>query len=191
MLGDWYAGYVLKRIGINNIRNKEVFNLQDAKRIAILFDGTKVKDIELIKRFVAKFAKGKEMVTVLGYVNSNRKSFDHISVLHFDYFSNGELSWFGKPKGVVIRNFLREEYDILVDLSLKVHYPLTYLAMASLARYKVGRFRKDISIFDLKIDNKEDRSLEALIKQFTHHLIPREGYESRIRKNGSCIDNPV
>jgi hypothetical protein len=178
-------------VGIGMIRNKEVFNLQDAKRIAILFDGTKVEDIELVKSFVAKFAKGKEMVTVLGYVNSNHKSFDHISVLHFDYFSNGQLNWYGKPKGMIIRNFLREEYDILVDLSLKEYYSLTYLAVASPARYKVGRFRKDISIFDLKIEIKKDRSLEALLKEVTHRLIPREGHENRIRKNGSCIDNPV
>ena len=191
MLRDLYAKYVLKRVGLEKIRNEDVFNLQDAKRIAILFDGTKVKDIELVKRFVAKFAKGKEMVTVLGYVNSNRKSFDHISVLHFDYFSKGQLSWYGKPKGIVIRNFIREEYDILVDLSLKVSYPLTYLAVASLAKYKVGRFRKDISIFDLKIDSKKDRSLKALVKEVTHRLIPREGYENRITRNGSCVDNPV
>ena len=188
---DWYASYVLKRVSVENTRDERVFNLQDAKRIAILFEGTKVRDIGLVKRFVAKFAKGKELVTVLGYVNSNRKSFDHISVLHFDFFSNGQLNWYGKPKGMVIRNFLTEEYDILIDLSLKAYYPLTYLAASSSARYKVGRFRKDISIFDLKIDNKKDRSLKALVKEVTHRLIPREEHENRIRKNGSCVDNPV
>jgi len=63
---DWYASYVLKRVSVENTRDERVFNLQDAKRIAILFEGTKIRDIGLVKRFVAKFAKGKELVTVWG-----------------------------------------------------------------------------------------------------------------------------
>ena len=86
MLTEFYAYYILDRIAKTVERDKRPFSLQDAKNVAILFDGTKVEDIELVKSFVAKFAKGKEMVTALGYVNNNHKSFDHISVLHFDFF---------------------------------------------------------------------------------------------------------
>lgn len=171
MLTELYANYILNRISKEVERDKQVFNLQDASNVAILFDGTKVKDIELVKSFVAKFARGKETVTVLAYVNDNHKSFDHISMLHFDFFSKDQLNWFGKPKGIIIRNFLNKEYDILIDLSLKTFYPLTYLLAASPARYKIGRLTEDISIFDLAINNKKDKSLEALITKITHHLI--------------------
>jgi len=170
MLTELYANYVLDRIGEKVERDRRILSLQDAKNVAILFDGTKVKDIKLVKSFVAKFAKGKEMVTALGYVNNNHKSFDHISVLHFDFFSKDELNWFGKPKGMVIRNFLTKEYDILIDLSLKKYYPLTYLLAASPARYKIGRLRDDISIFDSSINTKKDKSLETLITKITDYL---------------------
>lgn len=173
MLSKLYAKYVLENTSKNTskIKNKEVCNLQDAKRIAILFNGTKVKNIKLVKHFITKFAKGKQMVTVLGYVDRDHKSFDHMSVLHFDFFSKRELSWYGKPKGMVIRNFLNEEFDILIDLSLKDFYPLKYLSVASKAKYKVGRYREDISIFDLSIDYKDNRNLAVLIDKISQHLI--------------------
>ena len=110
------------------------------------------------------------MVSALGYVNEKDKSFEHMSTLHFDFFSNDELNWYGKPQGMVIENFLKEDYDILIDLSLKEFYPLTYLAVASPAKFKVGRCRDDVNVFDLTIDNTNNTSLESLIKEIIHYL---------------------
>jgi hypothetical protein len=93
-----------------------------------------------------------------------------MSTLHFDFFSNDDLNWYGKPQGMVLDNFLKEEYDILIDLTLTNFYPLTYMAVASPAKFKVGRCREDIGVFDLSINNNKDQSLEALIKEITHYL---------------------
>ena len=74
-----------------------------------------------------------------------------MSILHFDFFSNEELNWYGKPQGMVIDNFLKEDFDILIDLTLTKFYPLTYLAVASPSKFKVGRTRTDVDVFDFKI----------------------------------------
>ena len=71
---------------------------------------------------------------------------------------------------MVIDNFLREDYDILIDLSLKKFYPLTYLAVASPAKFKVGRCRNDISVYDLSIDNSKKQNLAYLIDKIDHYL---------------------
>ena len=71
------------------------------------------------------------MVSALGYVNEKDKSFEHMSSLHFDFFSNQELNWYGKPRGMIIENFLKEEYDILIDLTLHsfIHYHIWQLPL--------------------------------------------------------------
>jgi len=166
----WYGNWELRRSNIERKRKHQVFNLEDAKRIAILFNGTLPEDIKLVKKFVAKLSKGKEMVSVLGYVNEKDRSFEHMSSLHFDFFSNQELNWHGKPQGMVIENFFKEEYDILIDLSLKEFYPLTYMAVASPAKFKVGRCREDVHVFDLSIDNSKKTGLENLINEIHHYL---------------------
>jgi hypothetical protein len=166
----WYGNWKLKRSDLEEKRKRQVFNLSGANRITILFEGTEPKDVQRVKTFVNELSKGKELVSALGYVNEKDKSFEHMSTLHFDFFSNDELNWYGMPQGMVIDNFLKEDYDILIDLSLKEFYPLTYMAVASPAKFKVGRSREDINVFDLTIDNKKDQSLEVLIKEITHYL---------------------
>ena len=60
----WYGNWELRRSNIERKRKHQVFNLEDAKRIAILFNGTLPEDIKLVKKFVAKLSKGKDMVSV-------------------------------------------------------------------------------------------------------------------------------
>jgi len=166
----WYGNWQLNRSDLEQKRQRQVFNLEKANRITILFDGTEPKTVQRVKVFVNELSKGKEVVSALGYVNEKDKSFEHMSTLHFDFFSNDELNWYGKPQGMVIENFLKEDYDILIDLSLKEFYPLTYLAVASPAKFKVGRCRDDVNVFDLTIDNTNNTSLESLIKEIIHYL---------------------
>ena len=166
----WYGLWSLKRSNIEGQRQHQVFNLDQAKCIMILFDATEPKDIEQVKKYVSKLSPGKEKVSVFGYVNEVDKSFEHMSSLHFDFFSNKDLNWYGKPEGMVINNFLQEEYDILIDLTLSSFYPLTYLAVASPSKFKVGRFRDDVQVFDLTIEHTDSMNLSGLISQMNHYL---------------------
>ena len=166
----WFGHWELRRSNIEQKRKHQVFNLEQAKRITILFDGTLPSDIKLVKSFVAKLSKGKELVSALGYVNEKDKSFEHMSSLHFDFFSNQELNWYGKPKGMVIENFLKEEYDILIDLTLHSFYPLSFMAVASPAKFKVGRTREDLQVFDLSIETNKASNLSSLINDIHHYL---------------------
>ena len=165
-----YGAWQLRRSDVEMRRKHQAFNLESAKRITILFDATEPDDIKLVKTFVGKLSNGKELVSALGFVDQKDKSFEHMSSLHFDFFSNTELNWYGKPEGMVIDNFLSEDYDILIDLSLKKFYPLTYLAVASPAKFKVGRCRNDISVYDLSIDNSKKQNLAYLIDKIDHYL---------------------
>jgi hypothetical protein len=166
----WFGNWKLKRSDLEKKRKRKVYNISTANKITILFDATEIKDILLVKDFVSKLSTGKELVSAIGYVNEKDKSFEHMSTLHFDFFSNTNLNWYGKPEGMVIENFLKEEYDILIDLSLHHFYPLTYLVVASPSSFKVGRSPSKIEVFDLTIDNQKNQSLAALIKEINHYL---------------------
>ena len=72
--------------------------------------------------------------------------------------------------GIWLPIFLDYEYDILIDLSLKNHYPLNYLLKASIAKFKIGASKKDITIFDQEINSDEISNLSVLITKITDHL---------------------
>ena len=47
--------------------------------------------------------------------------------------------------------------------------PVKYLAGGSKAKFKVGKYEQDLSIYDMMIDVKQD-SLSALINEVKHYL---------------------
>ena len=47
--------------------------------------------------------------------------------------------------------------------------PVKYLAGSSKAKFKVGKYEKDLSIYDMMIDVKED-NLSSLIYEIKHYL---------------------
>jgi len=166
----WFGEWQLKRFDLELNRKRAVSNLKTAERITILFNATEPENIQKVNELVKTISTGKKLVSAMGFVNEQDISFEHMSTLHFDFFSNKDLNWYGKPQGMVIDNFIKEDYDILIDLTLTKFYPLTYMAVASPAKFKVGRCRNDIGVFDLSIDNSKDQSLEALIREITHYL---------------------
>ena len=73
----WYGAWQLRRSDIEMRRKHQAFNIDSAKRITILFDGTEPEDIKLVKAFVGKLSNGK-MVSALGFVDQKDKSFEHM-----------------------------------------------------------------------------------------------------------------
>jgi hypothetical protein len=170
MIAKYYANYILNRVNNSSGKVKYSCNLKKSNSMAVLFDATDVNNVKIVKDFVYRFASGKQKAIAMGYVNEKNTSFDHFSSLYFDYFSNKNLNWFGKPSGHLITNFLDYEYDILIDLSVKNHYALNYLLKASTAKFKIGASKKDITIFDQEINSDEIPNLNALITKITDYL---------------------
>ncbi|MDR1338654.1 MAG: hypothetical protein LBK58_01115 [Prevotellaceae bacterium] len=55
------------------------------------------------------------------------------------FFSDNECNWFGKPKAAPIKSFVDTRFNLLIDLSSKIWFPLQHIAIASSADFKIGR----------------------------------------------------
>jgi len=163
--------YIFQRDLKHNKRHKSVYNLEDAKSIGILFDATTKEKVREIKPLVDYFFKLKKDVKAFGYVNSKQFEECHIPRLQYDFFNKKDLNWYYKPQNNYIKNFVKKEYDILINLSDSTCIPLKYLVASSIARFKVGKFEKDYDIYDLmiKLDKKED-TMEKLISEIAKYL---------------------
>jgi hypothetical protein len=163
--------YVFQRDLKLNKRIKSVSNLDDSQSIGILFDATTKEQIKEIKPLVDYFFGMKKEVKAFGYVNS--KNFDecHIPKLQYDFFNLKDLNWYYKPQNDYIKNFVKKEYDILINLSDSNCIPIKYLVASSVARFKVGKFEEGYDIYDLmiKLDKKED-SMARLISEIAKYL---------------------
>jgi hypothetical protein len=153
-------------------RNREVKSLNDSSSIGILFDPTDPEDYELVKKYVNYLKDMKKKVKALGFYNLKEVPQSTYSKLEFDYFSLKDLNWQLKPSGVIVENFIKEEYDILIDLNAKEHFPLFYISSLSHARYKVGSdTAKDTSIYDMLIGTAGEKGLKPLLRNMDTYLL--------------------
>ena len=92
--------------------------------------------------------------------------------LNFDAFCLKDLNWYRIPHGNTVQNFIAEEYDILIDLTLRDHLPLQYIVAKSKARFKVGRLSDSNAHFlDMMIDTAGAHSLPQLIANIDRYLM--------------------
>lgn len=154
----------------SNKRKKEVCNLDSAKSIGILYDATNEEQINQIQPFVSYFFNLKKDVKALGYVNAKKLLYCHTPKLQYDFFYLKDLNWYKKPQNYIIDNFIKKEYDILINLCDSSCIPIKYLVASSVARFKIGKHENGYEIYDLMISLKEDKSLEKLMSEIQHYL---------------------
>jgi hypothetical protein len=142
------------------------FNFDAIKTVGILFDATSKEDYELLKRYVIYLREHRKRVKVIGFFSAKNIPELTYSKLEYDFFSKKDLNWFGKPSSVVIRNFMNEEWDLLIDLNIHDHYPLKYISTLSYANFKVGKYNeKDLEIYDMMIDSDNTKTLKYFLRQ--------------------------
>ena len=93
MLVNWYSNLVLKRMNSTAADSFDI-EVDDVKHIGIIFDGTELKSISLVKKFVRELSRNHYEVNALGYVNKSHRMLEHLSVLYIDYFSKAQLNWY-------------------------------------------------------------------------------------------------
>jgi len=165
-VGKWVFQRELK----TNKRTKEVCNLDNAQSIGILYDATSDEQIKMVKPFVSYFFDLKKDVKALGYVNSKQLSFHHTPKLQYDFFYQKDLNWYYKPQNYIIDNFVKKEYDILINLCDSSIIPIKYLVASSIAHFKIGIHEENYEIYDLMISLKDDKSMEKLMHEIKHYI---------------------
>ena len=86
-----------------------------AKSVGILYDANSEEQINQIKPFVDYFFELKKDVKALGYVNAKQLSYCHLPKLQYDFFYQKDLNWYYRPQNYIIDNFIKKEYDILIN----------------------------------------------------------------------------
>lgn len=165
-VGKW----VFQRELTTNKRTKEVCNLEVAKSIGILYDATSESQIKQIQPFVKYFFDLKKDVKALGYVNAKQLAFHHTPKLQYDFFYQKDLNWYYKPQNYIIDNFVKKEYDILINLCDSSVIPIKYLVASSKAHFKIGIHEDNYEIYDLMISLKEDKSIDKLMHEIKHYI---------------------
>ena len=149
-------------------------NLADCTKIGIVYLASDEQAHTHVRNYVKKIKEevGQHRIMVVGYHEAkDLPAFLHPK-LHFDAFTQKDLNWYRIPQGNLVKNFLAEEHDVLIDLTLEDRLPLQYLVAKSRARFKVGRLSDTNKRFlDMMIDTAGSNSLSQFIVNVDKYLM--------------------
>ena len=92
------------------------------------------------------------------------------SRLGLDFFSLNELNYYGFPNNSIVRNFMNESFDILIDLTQRRIVPLRVVLLFSKSSFKVGSFSDEKKPFyDLMIET-DPSDYKEYVTQVTSYL---------------------
>ncbi len=152
-------------------RERKVISLGDAKTVGILYNASEKADFETVRAFVKKLLSEKKEVTSLGFVDKKELAENQFSKLGLDFFSRKDLSFYMIPKNILVNNFSKGDFDILINLNVENCFPLQYISGISKAKFRVGRYDPaNTHFYDLMIKTTEHESLQHFIEQVDHYL---------------------
>lgn len=149
-------------------------NLAMSVKVGIIYYSHEEEAHAQVRNYVKKIKEnlGLTRIMALGYFPGKELPFYLHAKLNFDAFCQKDLNWYRVPHGNVVQNFIAEEYDILIDLTLQDQYPLQFIMAKSHARFKVGRLdNKSAHFLDMMIDTAGADSLAQLISNMDKYLL--------------------
>ena len=140
------------------------------ENIGVLYEANR-DDMETVKKYAAKLRAEGKKVFELGYYDQKELVFDINYTLHSEYIHKKHIQWNGLPQTDIATGFKSENFDLLLNLYTSDSLPLFYVSLHSKAKFRIGKYvKKNITFFDMMIDNGESKDLDNLIKQIDYYI---------------------
>ncbi len=170
-LKQFIANFTFRK-KISSLKNlHETINFDEAKKIGLLYDATEPTNFEIVKEYVKNARAQQKEVLALGYVDKKVLPQNQFAQLGLDFFTRKNLNWQLVPDSLVVANFIKEPFDIVINLCDNTVFPLRYIATVSKAKFRVGRFdESSVACYDMMIEANAETELKQFIKQAEEFL---------------------
>jgi len=150
-----------------------ISNYHNANHIGILYTSSNESDFILVKQFL-KFLKGEygiRNVKALAFIDDKVVPDFFLRAINQDWITQKDLKWNFVPFGESYDNFVKEDYDILIDLTNGDCLPLQFAQKESQAGFKVGKAGSlNEELHDMVIQLKEGDTFDKYLKKINHFL---------------------
>lgn len=166
-----YGNLQLRRESIQVSRIRKDPDFHRAKKVAVLYNATERENFAMVREFIKDLRECGKSPVSLGYIDFKEVTFHALARPEADYFFKHQLNWFQKPGGPVVDNFIGEDFDILINLTLQDCYPIDYVAAVSKAGLKIGRAGSAVAFcYDMTFALGPDADLHSFAYLIIHYL---------------------
>ncbi len=146
-------------------------NIDDAKSIGMLCVIKNRSDYEAIVKIIEMIKSdiSTQKVKILAFYPFKDEPFFLKSRLGLDFFTIHDLNYYAFANNIIVRNFINESFDVLIDLNPDKVIPLRLVLQFSKSTFKVGRFSiENKRYYDLMIDTDSNDYFEYVNHVFKY-----------------------
>ena len=165
-----FANKRLFKAYLTRPRSTKIKTLHNSKSVGILWhpaDEGSIEAYELLRKSLQ--AKGIKS-TGIAYIDSDREMETLTTITHSGFLHRRNVRWFGRPQTSDGMQFIQEQFDILIDLSIVKTIALQYILVHSQATFRVGWQGAEQNYYDLNIDVSEKPQVRYLMEQIVFYL---------------------
>jgi hypothetical protein len=153
-------------------RKVKYSNFSTIRSIGIVWDASKAAEFASLSRFHQKMLERKIDVMVLGYFPGRTLPDRYTAIRFLRCIRQDEINTFYQPVSAESKSFIKNPYDVLIDINFDNHFPLEYITALSMARFKVGLYnhRPADSMFDMMMELKAPVDIDGYLSQVVHYL---------------------
>ncbi|MCK5855933.1 MAG: hypothetical protein KAG64_00490 [Bacteroidales bacterium] len=167
----FFLNRALKKEERKLVRQIQIFNLDQANSIAVVYDGSSENDYNRAAGLIRHLNAQGKMVKSIGLALHKEKPHYMPLKLNYDIITLKELNWYKKPQGPFVDEFIAYPFDILINLDLSLNDSLRYLITLSHAKFKIGLYNEDNKgIYDFMLEGIEKNKVSLFIKELLHYL---------------------
>lgn len=146
--------------------------MNHAKKIGIIYILNSNETYDLVSNFVKHLQGSQKKVKAIGLVEKKSDTERFLPKLSYDFIYHKDINWYGKPKGHYTEDFLKEDFDILIDISRNGNYAMEYLFALSGAKMKITHRQQSgqRQYYDLLIQWDKTKSLDVYLEEVMHYL---------------------
>src|ERR1700752_1516025 len=139
MIKSWADG-IKSRLGqkklekelSKNKSQRDFVDFKDAQTIGLLYDATTDEVSNAVKKYAKTLEdKEKKKVQMLGFINKNEKLENLPPEIRHDYFTRRNLNWLMLPDTPSVKEFVNEDFDVLINVNPNGAFPLNYISGVS------------------------------------------------------------
>lgn len=161
---DFIKNYSLNKYLAANAyeRERRVVSLKQAQAIGMVCE---ITDEDSYKNYFAVFSKLQTMcskVQLIGYIDDKMVPFYCLEQLAADYFCKKNINWYGKPEMVQIDDFVKTDFDMLIDFTQRSLAPVKYILTLTHSKFVVGGNLEHRDYYDLLIDGGVESAKKLL-----------------------------
>lgn len=163
---------LLKKKAEKTTRKVCYTNIDSVKKIGIVWDAAEISDFASLSRFYQKMNDRDIELKILSYYPGKNLPDQYTAIRYLRFIRRDEVSFIYHPFSAESEDFIRNRFDVLIDLNFKNLLPLKYITTLSKAALKVGLFEdeKDGNIFDLMFDIRKPVNIENYLEQTLLYL---------------------